>query len=59
MVLDFPDPLGPTMDENDWALENINFNRRKLSSVNYLVEGPDLLPSGITFEIDQNHFVNY
>jgi hypothetical protein len=33
--------------------------RFKLSNVDYLVEGPDFLPSEITFEVDQNQFVNY
>jgi hypothetical protein len=61
MVLDFPDPLGPTMEENDWDSKKkgqLKFVGGCLN-INYLVERPDLLPSGITFEINQNHFVDY
>ena len=55
MVLDFPDPFGPTIAENDWRRELII--RKDKGKVSDLVEGANFLTSSITLEIDQRDLV--
>lgn len=57
MVLDFPDPFGPTIDENDCKTEPYESRIRGLERA-YLVKGSDLLSSSVTLEIDKGHFVD-
>lgn len=64
MVLDFPDPLGPTMAEKDCRARGVDGRSAttegdaREGARAHLVEGPDLLPSCVRFEVLEDHLVD-
>ena len=58
MVFDLPEPLGPTMAENDWErAERKQRAEHKVLAAD-LVERAYFLPSFVTFEVYQGHFMD-
>lgn len=60
-MFDFPEPLGPTMEEKDYREGKISGESSALTNKEnaYLMEWPDLLPTSIRLEVDQDHLVYY